>query len=357
MSERRPHVLQMGPDPSIGGGMAAVLRELLASPLADAYRLDLDPTYRSATPLRRVVTFAGSLARLVAWSARGRSHRVVHIHATVRGSAYRKSICVLVAKALGRKVVLQFHSGAGDIDTFAARLRRPVMATFRFAFARADVALAVSDASAAALRRTYGPEAIEVVPNPAPAVEPPIGPRGDEAPQVLLYLGGFANSAKGGDVLLDALALLPGELGVEVILAGPGEPDAAGEALIAADPRTSWVGWLDPAEKDTLLRRATAFVIPSRSEGLPMALLEAMAYDLPVVATAVGGMPEVVEDGVEALLVEPEPGAIAAALERLLGDSALRRRLALAAGAHARALGPPVIAARLAGIYEEALRR
>jgi len=347
----------MGPDPSIGGGMAAVLRELLASPLADAYQLDLDPTYRSAAPMSRVVTFVASLARLVAWSAGGDRHRLVHIHATVRGSAYRKSVCVLVAKALRRKVVLQFHSGAGDIDTFAGRLRAPVKAVFRFAFARADVALAVSDASAAALRRTYGPEAIEVVPNPAPAVAPPVGPRGDDEPQVLVYLGGFANAAKGGDVLVDALARLPADLPVEVVLAGPGELDPTGAALLEADPRIRWVGWQGPAEKDELLRRATAFVIPSRSEGLPMALLEAMAYDLPVVATAVGGMPELVQDGVESLLVPPDPEAIAAALERLLGDPALRRRLAVAAGAHARELGPAVIATRLARIYEDLLGR
>jgi glycosyltransferase involved in cell wall biosynthesis len=332
MSERRAHVLQMGPDPSIGGGMAAVLRELLASPLADAYRLDLDPTYRSATPSRRLATFAWSLVRLVAWSARGRQHRLVHIHATVRGSAHRKAVCVLLAKGLRRKVVLQFHSGAGDIDAFARRLHPLVKAALRFAFARADVALAVSDASAEALRRTYGPTEIEVVPNPAPAVDPPVGPREDGVGQVLVYLGG--------------------SLPVEVVLAGPGEPAPGDSELLEADPRIRWVGWLDAAEKDALLRRATVFVIPSRSEGLPMALLEAMAYDLPIVATAVGGMPEVVRDGVEAVLVGPDAGEIAAALERLLGDPGLRRDLATAAGARARELGPDVIADRLRRVYE-----
>jgi len=357
MSDRREHVLQMGPDPAIGGGMAAVLRELLNSPLADAYELDLDPTYRSPSALDRVTTFPAALARLVAWSAHGRRHRLVHIHATVRGSAYRKALCVVLAKALGRKVVLQFHSGAGDIDFFGAGLRPSVKAFFRFAFARADVALAVSGASAAALRRTYGPQAVEVVPNPAPSVDPPAAPREKEGTQVLAYLGGFANAAKGGDVLLEALALLSPDLPLEVVLAGPGEPDPAGAALIESDPRLTWIGWLGPDEKDALLRRATAFVIPSRSEGLPMALLEAMAYALPIVATAVGGMPEVVEDGTEALLVEPEPAAIAAAVERLLADSDLRQRLSAAADAHARELGPEVIARRLASIYEALLRR
>ena len=89
---------------------------------------------------------------------------------------------------------------------------------------------------------------------------------------------------------------------------------------------------------DTLLRVApTIFVMPSRSEGLPMALLEAMAYGMAVVATRVGGIPEVVDDGVDGLLVPTEdPAAIATALRGLAADPSLRERLAAA-----RAAAPP----------------
>ena len=81
-----------------------------------------------------------------------------------------------------------------------------------------------------------------------------------------------------------------------------------------------------------VLARFDAFVFPSRWEGFPYSLLEAMNAGLPVVATRVGGVPELVRDGENGLLAAPrDPGAIAAAMARLAGDDSLRRRLGRAA--------------------------
>jgi glycosyltransferase involved in cell wall biosynthesis len=84
-------------------------------------------------------------------------------------------------------------------------------------------------------------------------------------------------------------------------------------------------------------RAADAFVHLARTEGLPQVLVEAHAAGLPVVATRVGGVPGALGHGARGLLVEAgEPAAAAAALERLAGDPALRRRLVLAGLEHAR---------------------
>jgi glycosyltransferase involved in cell wall biosynthesis len=349
----RPRVLQMGPDPAIGGGMAAAMRGLLSSPLGERYELEVVATYRRPEGSRGLALYCLALGRLVVWSLRGRG-RIVHIHATVRGSTYRKSACVLLAKALRRRVVFHVHSGAGDIAVFSASRGRLSLALFRAAFAAADLVLAVSAASADALERAYGVSGVEVVPNAAPAVvrvereEPAPG-----AEVLAVYLGGFANPVKGGDVLVSALEIALGrEPRLALTLAGPGTLPPAADRLVARHDSIAWAGWLELEEKDELMRLAHIFVMPSTSEGLPMALLEAMAYGMAIVATEVGGIPEVIETGAEGLLVPADsPAALADALCLLVGDPALRGRLSKGALRRVERLDAVEVAKRLEALY------
>jgi glycosyltransferase involved in cell wall biosynthesis len=103
---------------------------------------------------------------------------------------------------------------------------------------------------------------------------------------------------------------------------------------------------------------ADLFVLPSHSEGSPMALLEAMQSRLAIAATAVGGVPELIENEVSALLVAGhDPPALAAALDRLLEDPALRSRLAEAAFERVRRHPPSQRCAALLRLYREAAGR
>lgn len=118
---------------------------------------------------------------------------------------------------------------------------------------------------------------------------------------------------------------------LRVCLGGDGEASAAralAQRLGIVD-RVETPGWMTGATKAQWLARATIYALPSYAEGLPMSVLEAMAAGAPVVATPVGGISDVLSDGVHGLLVPPgDVVALVAALARLLDDAGLRDRLA-----------------------------
>jgi glycosyltransferase involved in cell wall biosynthesis len=335
--------------------MAAVVRDLVGSPLSELHRMDVIATWRAVPPLPRIAIFVVSLAKLIRWCL-GRGPRIVHIHTAVRGSLYRKSISVTVAKALRRPVILHVHAGAGDIAAFDERIGPVRRTLFAGAFSRADRVLSVSLAGAQEIERRFGIQGIAVVPHAAPRVTLPPRPADANADRLrMLYVGGFDNPAKGGAILVEALPeIMSACPTAEVTLAGPGEPPPAARRRFGGWPRLRWVGWLDGEAKALAFAATDIFLAPSITEGLPVALLEAMAYGLAIVATRAGGMPEVLTHDVDAVLVPPgDARTLAEAARGLAHDPGRRTRLGLAARARAATLNAEEVCARLDALYKE----
>jgi glycosyltransferase involved in cell wall biosynthesis len=164
---------------------------------------------------------------------------------------------------------------------------------------------------------------------------------GAAAGEVLVAVVGAATAAKGTDVLADALRRVAADGGglppLRVLFIGPSGPEQDLLQRIASTGsgvRASVLGPRPPAETLQILAAADLLAHPSRYEGLPFTVLEAMGLGLPVVASAVGGIPEAVLDGVTGRLVQPgDAGALAAALRESAATPALRRRWGAAAQA------------------------
>jgi len=165
-------------------------------------------------------------------------------------------------------------------------------------------------------------------------------------------------SEKGYDVLLAAARLsAAAQDPVAFVAVGRGPLEAE---LVAAARQATLAGrfhFLGPrTDTARLMTGADVFVLPSHQEGLPVALMEAMTAGLPVVATAVGGVPDVVTDGVEGLLVPPgRPDLLAAAVGRLARDASLRAGLAAASLARSAVFDVGGAARAIESVYDELL--
>src|SRR5262249_26378170 len=136
----------------------------------------------------------------------------------------------------------------------------------------------------------------------------------------LVAFVGKCDAGKGIFDLLDAIARNPA---ARLVCAGDGDLEGvrrrADELGLAS--RVKLTGWIGAGARADLLRTCSVFALPSHAEGVPMSLLEAMAAGCPAVASAVGGIPDVVRHGANGLLVTPgDPSSLAHALGRILGD-------------------------------------
>lgn len=196
---------------------------------------------------------------------------------------------------------------------------------------------------------------VTVLPNPSPEV--PSLPsheelRGD-VPR--LAFAGRINSQKALEVTLGALAQ---QQGIELVIAGDGPERAALEAetyRLGLDGRVRFVGPLDRAGVLELFRSADASILSSAWENFPHTVVEALAVGTPVIATAVGGVTEVVTDGENGLLVPAgDADALAAAIGRFFADAELRERLRANAARSVEPLARDRVYGRLEEILAEA---
>jgi len=236
--------------------------------------------------------------------------------------------------------VLHIH-GAG-FDRFCAEASGISRRLIRGALERADAVIALSRSWADALRTVAPRAAVIVVENAVPETAPRNVQDMSHVCQFLLLAR--MDAWKGVDELLRACRLLK-DRGSEfqVTLAGPAGDAGSASALacrIAADRLENcvrYVGTVDGESKERLWDQTDVLVQPSHQEGMPMSMLEALMRGIPIVATRVGAIPEVITDGREGLLIAPRAAdELAAAMQGMMEDEDARQAMGIAAGQLAR---------------------
>jgi glycosyltransferase involved in cell wall biosynthesis len=357
MKARAPRILMVGTAPEGRGGVAALVSVLRAGGLFEQASVRYVSTHREGSFFTKLGAAAGGFLQALAclW----RRPAIVHAHVASHASFARKSLLLWLARCAGCQTI--FHLHGGGFRQFAT-LRSGVLMRrwIRHTLERSSLVIALTEGWAAFVRG-FAPRArVAVVPNAVPLPRR-LDNRGERAEPGRIFFLGRVEAAKGVGELLDAAAILaPRFPALRLVLAGSGDLDAwrreaAGRGI---GDRVELTGWLDAGACADQLARASVFCLPSHAEGLPMALLEAMAAGKAVVASAVGGIPEALREGENGLLVPPRDGAaLAAALARVLEDADLRARLgAQARGTVAQHYSTEAVCGRLAAIYNDLAR-
>ncbi len=280
--------------------------------------------------------------------------QIVHAHSSKAGVLAR------LAAALCRVPARVFTAHGWAFKAEAGRRATAYLWADRLVAPLTSAVVCVSETErrAGLAARTCHADRTVVIRNGIGAIDGRPGREGERTRHRLVSVGRL-KAPKDMATLLDALALL-GDVELDALVVGDG-PDAAAlreqVERLGLEGRVRLCGERD--DVPALLAEADCFVLSSRSEGLPVSILEAMAAELPVVASAVGGVPELVEDGETGFLVPPgDPAALADALRRMLTDAELRRRLGAAGRARVeREFTLDAFLAAHLDLYDSLLRR
>jgi len=323
-----PVVLMLGPDRAAVSGVSTHVNLLMDSPLGEDFELvhfQVGSEGRGESAPGRLLRLLAS-PLLLAAAIVFRHASIVHINTSMNPRAYWRDLAyLLVAKVLGARVVYQVHGGKLPEKFFARS--RTLTAFLRWTLGLPDRVVVLAQSELISYRMFVPDQEVVALPNGIdvrPYAALPTVRSEHDAPLRLVYIGRIARE-KGLYETLQGMRLAC-ELGVDarLVVAGHGaeEPRLRRYAqALGIAPRVCFVGPVFGFDKVKLLGGADAMVLASYSEGLPYALLESMAGGVPVIATPVGAIPDVVSDGIHGFLVPPRDGkAIAEALAVLAGD-------------------------------------
>lgn len=336
-------VLTLGPNLKVGGGMNAVLT---------TYKRYLPGFHHIATN-SPYGTFVGLLAAATAFLRmpfeRLCGRNILHVHTASGKSFVRKYWLMRWGKFLGFKVVYHCHSGASKQYFRSIGIPR---AKKKLSVASAIVVL--SDSWREYFESTFKFKNIHVINNPVAIPVKPTKPAEDE-PLSLLFLGMIVDN-KGIFDLVDTLAANRERWRGRVLLrvGGSGEVERLKQIIADNDlaDMVEFIGWVSGSVKDMAFASSHILILPSYFEGLPVSVLEGMAYGKPIIATPVGGIPEVVHSHENGILVPPgDRKALAEAIDCYLLNPELIDRHGRRSRQAAMPFSPEAITNQLLDLY------
>lgn len=316
MKNKNHKVLVVATSKKSRGGITSVVKAHMQGEQWQKYHCKWIETHRDGSYTRKLWYLFVSLFKYIFLLP---SYDCVHIHFSITASAKRKFIFFKIAQILNKKIIIHFHAGNQINDIWNN--------IYNEMFSMADKSLVLSSGIKKIIENKIGnSNKIEVLFNPCPQ----INKSAENEKQNIILFAGTLMQLKGYEDLLKAFASLSEYKDWVLVFAGNGEIEKAEKLSkeLGTENRVKFLGWVNGEAKDKIFREASVFCLPSYAEGFPMAVLDAWAYGMPVVTTPVGGIPDIVQDGINGLLFQPgDIKTLSMQLEKLIKNKSLRDSL------------------------------
>lgn len=317
------------------GGMRSVVEGYLSDGLFSRWNVVLLSSHVDGGLALRLTTAAQAFFRFIGLLLQ-RKVSLVHCHAAMRGSFWRKSLFSLMSRMAGVPVI--FHLHGSEMRVFVDKQPAFLQRLIGRILEKQSVVIVLSESWFSYIKSIAPHAVVEIFPNYVnlPALADKIVNRNDVNVEVLFL--GLVGVRKGVYDLLhafkDAITQVPG---LRLVIGGNGDVERARALTVELniENHVVFAGWVSGEEKENLLSRVNIYVLPSYNEGLPVSLLEAMSWQVPVISTRVGGIPELVREGIDGLLIEAgDRAALSLAIITLAKDPDLRKKMGVTARNH-----------------------
>ncbi|MEG2292883.1 MAG: glycosyltransferase family 4 protein [Carnobacterium sp.] len=292
-------VAVVGPDASAKGGIATVIRNFKGLTDHSLVELFFFTTWREGSSYKHVVDTCLSIITFPIFLTKNKID-LVHLHVAQNGSFYRKAILLLIAKLLGIPTI--FHLHASQFDQFYKMKNKVIKRVIRFVLEQATGIVVLSES----WKKFYESIATidcQVIEN---AVYIPKSNLYNRESKKIISFGRLGKRKGTFDLITVAKKIGEQHPDYQFILYGDGDLQQAQQVIAELKVHNVKLGgWVTNQVKEDTIRDCSIHVLPSYQEGMPMAILETMAYGIPNISTNIGGIPQIITSGENGFLVEP----------------------------------------------------
>lgn len=322
------NILMLGSDLSVKGGIVSVIKNYVEYSNWDNYNLKFIPTHKEGNKIYKILYFIIALIKILFYVTKNDYH-IIHIHVSERGSIKRKRIIINVVKKISPSSKIVLHHHGAEFDKYYDNLSQSKKNAINNMLKKVDVNIVLSNRLISMITSKEPNAKVEVLYNAVNTYEKN---NYNKDGKEILFLGRLGTRKGTYDFLEVVKELKPLLIknGISINLCGDGEIDKIKE-YVKKNNLTKvikHIGWINSEEKKEIFFQTMLNVLPSYNEGLPMTILETMAYGIPNISTDIASIPEVITDNANGFLIKPgDKKKLKELITKLINDGNLREKV------------------------------